>query len=52
MKTNEMNDVYLGFNFTTGDPARPVVYADGSPYHPDQDYDFDDNKGKFGQKAR
>ena len=43
-------DFYLGFNYTTGDPAAPVKYSDGTAYNKSTDYAFDDNSEKFGQK--
>ena len=43
-------DFYLGFNYTTGDPAAPVKYSDGTAYNKSTDYAFDDNSEKFGDK--
>ena len=43
-------DFYLGFNYTTGDPAAPIKYSDGTAYNKSTDYAFDDNSEKFGQK--
>ena len=45
-----VGDFYLGFNWTTGDPARPVVMSDGTLYDKVTMYAFDEQEEKFGHK--
>ena len=45
-----IGDFYLGFNWTTGDPARPVVMSDGTVYDKATMYAFDEQEEKFGHK--
>ena len=47
---NKIGDIFLGMNFTTGDPNNPIVYSDGTPFSKDTSYAFDDEKEKFGTK--
>ena len=45
-----VGDFYLGLNWTTGDPDKPVVMSDGTVYDKDTMYAFDEQEEKFGEK--
>ena len=47
---NGFYNFYLGFNYTTGDPANPIKYSDGSSFNKSVDYAFDESIEKFGSK--
>jgi len=48
--TNKFGDFYLGFNFTTNSTEITATYSDGKPFNKSIDYDFDDERDKFGHK--
>ena len=47
---NKLLDIYLGINYTTGDPDNPSIYSDGTPFDKDTGYAFDGEREKFGSK--
>ena len=47
-KANKFGNLFLGFNYSTGDPSNPIVYSDGTAYNKSTMYDFDDSRDKFG----
>ena len=49
-KSKGVNNFYLGLNWTTGDPAKPVLMSDGTVYDKSSMYAFDDEGAKFGNK--
>ena len=48
--SKKMGDIYLGMNYTTGEPENPIIYSDGTSFNKDTSYTFDDQKEKFGNK--
>ena len=49
-KGKGIGDFFLGLNWTTGDPAKPVLMADGTVYDKASMYSFDEHSTKFGNK--
>ena len=49
-KSKGVNNFYLGLNWTTGDPAKPILMSDGTVYDKSSMYAFDDEGPKFGNK--
>ena len=49
-KANKFGDFFLGLNFTTNDTEAPVKYSDGTAFNKSIDFDFDDERDKFGNK--
>ena len=48
--SNSFYNFFLGYNYTTGDPAIPIKYSDGTPFNKSVDYAFDESSEKFGSK--
>ena len=49
-KSKGSSDFYLGLNYTTGDPAKPILMADGTVYDKASMFAFDEHSEKFGNK--
>merc|ERR1712155_378102 len=45
-----IGNFYLGLNWTTGDPDKPILMADGTVYNKSTMYSFDEEGEKFGHK--